>query len=129
MKLKNEIFLINTIKEWETEKKVWFLPSLGNVLALSLPVKTSYALRKFHAQLSEKEKVYNEARMAIFTKYWEKEWEQILIKDLEKQWLANAEFIELINLEEDYDFEWVALPEDAKVSTIDLINLVNVITG
>ena len=121
MKLKNQIFTVNTIKENWKEKWIWFIPSLSALMKKDLPISLSYKLIKFNAELTEKEIVYNEARLWIFKKYWEEEWQIWQIKSEENIKLANKEFAELLALEEEYSIEPIVLPEDIKIPTIDLI--------
>jgi hypothetical protein len=122
MKLKNTIFLIQTIKDWDATLEVWFIPSIKRLLDKDLPIKNSYALRKLFAQIVTKEKVYNEARMPIFQKYWEEK-NDVLTIPTEKLQEANVLLNEIIQIEEEYEFEKIKLPEDIKISAMDIIQL------
>ncbi len=116
MKIKNNIFESGQIQ------------AINELIAQPLPVAQSYKLMKFAKELAEKEKVYMEAKMSIFKKYGKEKDGQIEIeKKNQKQ--ATAEIDELLELEEEYEFEGgIKLPEDIKLSAAQIMLIEDFVT-
>ncbi len=75
-----------------------------------LDIKTSYALIKFFKELQQKEKVYNETINTLLEKFGVKEGQGYIIPK-ENEEGANIEFKSLVEIEEEYTFDKIKLPE------------------
>lgn len=99
MKLRNTIFIAESAE-------VGFIPALNRLLSQKLPVEVAYELGKLGRQISERQKDFEGARIAILEKYGEKNEKDgtwtILAKNQDK---ANEEFNKLANIQEEYEIE------------------------
>jgi len=116
MKLRNTIFIV------EAEDR-GFIPALNRLMSQQLPIEVAYDLSKLGREISERQKDFENGRMAILEKYGKQKdgaWE-ILAKNQEK---ANEEFNKLANMQEKYELkEKIKLPEDIEMSARDMLYL------
>lgn len=117
MKLKNTIFVNG------------FVPALGSLLGEKLPGRTAYKIARFAKEVSEKNKVYEDARIALVKQYGEEDKEKnfkVLDKNLE---VFTKELNDIQAIEEDYSLkEKIQLPKDIKISPRELIALEDVVS-
>ena len=116
MKIKNTVFSGGQVA------------SINKVLQQDLPVLTSYKLAKLSKELVTKAEVYDTARMALLKKLGTEDKEKGVYEfGKGKQEQFQKEFNELLQIEEDYDFETINLDladvEGVKLSALDLNNL------
>ncbi len=114
MRLKNEIFANG------------FIDALNKLIEQRLPISQAFKLRKLAKELSEKQKVYEEARVALVNQYGEKKENGSLntsengtvpLIDVEG---FNKDFMELLSIEEKYEVSKIKLDESVEISTKDL---------
>ncbi len=128
MKLKNIIFANG------------FIQALVNLETQRLPMGKAFTLKKLDKQVNEKAKIYDEVRLTLIDKYTEKDAEgkNVPVLDAEGKTLEgqvkitdpdafNKEYQELLDIEEDYDFEKMTLPDSIEISTKDLVLLEDII--
>jgi GTP:adenosylcobinamide-phosphate guanylyltransferase len=120
MKLQNAIF--------HTVGEKGFIPSLTKIVSKDLPLKTSYALTKLVKEVETKSVVFQEAKNSIIKKYGEEKDGGINVTK-ENMEVFLKEFDELLNIEEEYDFEKIEISKDLEIELAvgDLINLEKVL--
>lgn len=97
------------------------------LLSANLPVKFSYKIKRLGDKLEPILKAYNEKRNELIVEYGEKQEDgTVLVKDLEKQKLFFSKIKELLDTEEDLDFEKIKTSdvEDVIIPAKDLIDFI-----
>ena len=122
-KLKIKIGELNTILE-----------SLNKIIDKEISIKISYKISKLTKQLMNEYKLYEENRIRLINKYAErdeqgnikinKEDNTIIILDVDRD-KFNNEFIELVNIDIEIEFDKIRLDDlgDVMISPRDLLNL------
>ena len=117
MKIKNSIFVDGRV------------PALNKLIEEPLEISEAYKLLKFSRELKAKEENYTSARYKIFEKYGKKNKDgELEIKGKKNTEKATEEMNELLNIEEEYEFDKkVKLPEGVKLSTKELMLLEDIV--
>ena len=108
--------------------------SLNKLIDKEISIKTSYKLSKLTRNLMNEYKLYEDNRVKLINKYAEKdeignvkinkEDNTIIILDVNRD-KFNNEFVELINIDIEIEFEKIRLDDlgDVMISPRDLLNL------
>ena len=111
MKIKNELF------ENELKNK-----ALNKFIKNDLPIKQSYAINKFIKEIWDKSKSYWDVKLLLLSKYWEEKEKWFFNVKKENLKEFNEKFKELLEIEEDYQYEkiTISLDSDLKISPEDM---------
>ena len=108
--------------------------SLNKLIDKEIPIKTSYKLSKLTRNLMNEYKIYEDNRMKLINKYAEKDENGNIKINKEDNTIMilngnrdkfNNEFIELVNIEIELEFDKIKLDDlsDVMISPRDLLNL------
>ena len=118
MKLRNVIF------------ENGFIGAVNELILQPLPALEAYKLVKLVKELTEKETVYKDAKIAVFKKHGAKESKDgvLTIPNKEAQKKAAKELDEVVLLEEEYSFtKKIVLPKDILLSARQLLLLEEIV--
>jgi len=114
MKLKNKIFSEETVS------------AVNELMKQPLSAVEAFKLAKLSRQLIEKQGIYLEARLGVFKKFGVLKDKQYVLKP-EKMEEAQKELADLVQMENEYDFEKIKIGNDIKLSGSQVMLLEDII--